>query len=146
MKRMIIAVVAVTALLTGCGTSGGSGSQPVETQPAGGSSSSSDSGSGESKAADGDWKFAKVTYKRNSALGWAEGTMRATNTTGDERTAVFTVTLLNKSGDIVGTLSGSANTVAGGKTVTVQLVGTDDVTAKQIKSVTDVEVQTDVSY
>lgn len=150
MKRTIIAAVAFVALVAGCGSSTGGGNA-VETQPVGGASST-EAGANEtpqeSQAPEeqGDWKFSKVSYKVNSVLNFLEGTMRATNITGEKRSGLFTVTLLNDGGDVVATLSGAANDVPANRTVTVKLIGTDEVTSKQVKSITKTEVQVDGSF
>jgi hypothetical protein len=138
-KRIIIATVSVGVLLAGCGSTGG-GSTPVETKPVGGTSADAD-GSSAAPAESGDWKFSKVVSK--TAYGTTTATMRATNTTGDRRSAFFTVTYFNKAGDILGTASGAANDVPANKTVTVQLISTDNVNLKQVAKT---EIQTDGSF
>lgn len=69
------------------------------------------------------------------------GTARITNTNDAEKTATFTITLA-RSGAQVGSLQGSAQQVAAGKTVTVQLISQDKYSAGMVTS----DFQTDISY
>lgn len=133
MKRIIVAV-AMVALLAGCGAStdggGGNGSTEAPTE----------ANSTAPAAESGDWKFTQVKVKKDS-LGGYGGTMRATNITGEKRSGSFTVTAFDKKGGTLGTLIGVANEVAPNKTVTVQLLSTDD-----LKGAVKYEVQTDASF
>lgn len=132
MKRLI-ATAAAVLLLAGCGAStdgGGNGSTEAPTA----------ANSSAPAAESGDWKFAQVKVKKNS-LDLYEGTMRATNITGEKRSGSFTVTAFDKKGGVLGTLSGVANDVAANKTVTVSLLSTDD-----LKGAVKYEVQTDASF
>jgi len=129
MKRTI-ALAACALALTACSVSTGDGNTPA-TVPAGSSAASS-------AAASGDWKFAQVKVKGTDGL--YTGTMRATNTTGEKRSALFTVTAFDKKGGTLGTLTGAANDVAANATVTVTLVSGDD-----LKGAVKYEVQADVS-
>jgi len=77
----------------------------------------------------------------NDGLGDFGGTARITNTNDSEKTATFTITLA-RSGTQVGSLQGSAQQVAAGKTVTVQLISQDKYSADPVTS----DFQTDISY
>ena len=133
MKRLI-ATAAAVLLLAGCGasTDGGGGNGSTEAPTAANSTAPA--------AESGDLKFAQVKVKKNS-LDLYEGTMRATNITGEKRSGSFTVTAFDKKGGTLGTLSGVANDVAANKTVTVTLLSTDD-----LKGAVKYEVQTDASF
>lgn len=144
-KRMVVLVVfgAMAALLAGCGSESDTAKTPApvtvtesvtvaaEATPAapnkaappqaaapassGGASDQSDEG---------------FTYLGGSAqivedgLGQFSGRMRVRND-GDKRTGLFTVSVL-KGGAVLTTLQGAADSVEPGKTVTVDLISTDD--------------------
>lgn len=75
------------------------------------------------KPSDGGWVVESYQLK-NDGLGDFGGTARITNTKGETRTGIFTITAF-KAGKQVASLQGSASDVESGKTVTVQLISTD---------------------
>lgn len=137
-------VVAAGILLTGCAASSATSTPPAE-QPSATRAAPSDQPGSEqpstepTETQDGDWKIADVKVK--NTYGIAEGTIRATNVTGEPRTATFTVTVFDPSGSVATTLSGIATDVAPGKTVTVQVAGSDKLPKKYTT-----EVQVDASF
>lgn len=78
---------------------------------------------------------------RNDGVGDFGGTARITNTNSEATTATFTITLA-RGGQQIASLQGSAQSVAAGKTVTVQLISQDKYSAGAYKS----DFQTDVSF
>ncbi len=75
---------------------------------------------------DGGWTVAEKDIKiKDDGLGSFGGTMRVKNTENGTQTGLFTLTVFQKD-DQVASLQGSANEVEAGKTVTVQLISTDD--------------------
>ena len=140
MKRTILPALLAVALLAGCGASTSGGTAPdASTAPAAESSAPAEESSAPAAEEDGDWKIGAIKVKKNS-FGY-DGTMRVTNIVGDSRSATFTVTALDKSGGVVGTMSGVVNDVKPGKTVTVTLITTDD-----LKGATKYEAQVDASF
>lgn len=131
-------------MLTGCAASSAPSTPPPEqpgtTQAAPSEQPTTDEPTQEPETQDGDWKITDVKVK-NGSLNLATGTLRATNTTGENRMALFTVTVFDTSGSVVTTLSGTATDVAPGKTVTVQVLGTDKLPKKFTT-----EVQVDASF
>jgi hypothetical protein len=75
------------------------------------------------KPSDGGWVVESYQFK-NDGLGDFGGTARLTNTKGETRNGIFTITVF-KAGKQVASLQGSASDVESGKTVTVQLISSD---------------------
>jgi hypothetical protein len=134
MKKYIAIPLAVAglAMMVACGSS------PSETKAA-----SEQKAVAPAKRTDGllsdkgwaliDQKISKASYDTTYT-----GSMRVKNENADASTQTFTLTIL-KNGKSVGALQGSANEVAAGKTVTVQLISTD----KYVKGPYTVEFQAD---
>jgi hypothetical protein len=75
---------------------------------------------------DGDWRLDSVTLK-NDGLGSFGGTARITYIGGDQNASnIFTITVLNKNGDVVASLDGSAEGMDPKGTETVRLISFDD--------------------
>lgn len=148
MKRLIVGIVTVGVLLTGCGAA--SSSTADTAAPAASTSATSKAPApaastpapSPSQTEDGDWKFGKVVTK--STFGVVTATVRATNVTGESRSGLFTVTYFDKGGNILGTANGAANNVAANKSVTVQLLG--DGTDIPLKKIAKYEIQVDSSF
>lgn len=93
------------------------------------------------KKSDKGWVLQSVAYK-DDGLGTFGGTARVTNANGESKSAVFTITLGGGGSSPVASLQGSAQDVAAGKTVTVQLISQDKYKAGKYA----VDFQTDTSY
>jgi len=75
--------------------------------------------------ADNGWKIASFAAK-DDGIGDFGATARITNATGADVTgALFTITVLDASKNVVATLNGSASAVAKDSTATVQLISSD---------------------
>ena len=71
------------------------------------------------------WKIASFTAK-DDGTGDFGAAARITNATGADVTgALFTITVLDSSKNVIATLNGSASAVASGATATVQFISTD---------------------
>ena len=111
-----------TAATTTSTTTGGSASTPAPNNTTN-ATSSAPAAKSDGKASDGGWVLESTKFE--ASLGDFGGTARITNTEDSTRSGSFTLTLF-KGDEQVGTVTGFASDVESGKTVTVQLISTDD--------------------
>lgn len=130
-------IVLIIIIAAAAGSGGGSGDDNKSSDTSSSDTKKDGSNSGEKSDAkpnafgsdklplqNGDWRLDSIQVKDDSFGGWT-ATARVTYT-GDDKEGgnnLFTVTLF-KGEEVVGTLSGAANTVKAGSTVTVQFLET----------------------
>jgi len=141
MRRLalIVPILLLAACAPASTGSGGSASDPLASQSAP-TKGKAPTKAGTSKPNDKGWVLQSYATK-DDGLGSFGGTARITNSNGKAMSATFTLTLA-KSGTQVASLMGSADGVAAGKTVTVQLISQDKYKAGKYAS----DFQVDVSY
>jgi len=147
---LLIIIGAVGSALSGNKgtTSSGSSSSPAAPATTAAAAPSKPAASTPAKApaqgamTDQGWTLVDVGTIADDGVGqFGANHVRIRNDNTDAKTATFTITL-TKSGQVVGTLSGAANQVAPGKTVTVMMVSTD----KFAKGPYQVEFQVNASF
>lgn len=139
MKRQIVILSLLAAVLTACGTDDDGGeettaSPPTTSAPAtslpAGTTSAVPEGKGTQPPIDsGDWRLDSITA-RDNGLGDFSGRARITYTgdNPDGGTNTFTITVF-KGGKDVASLQGSASDVPSGRTITANLFSTDNFVA-----------------
>jgi hypothetical protein len=135
MKRQIV-VLSLAAVLTACGTNTDGGGKatttpPKTSAPATSPPTTAASAAPQGKGAQppiesGDWRLDSITV-RDSGLGDFGGRTRITYTgdNPDGGNNTFTITVL-KGGKDVASLKGSASDVPPGRTITADLISTDN--------------------
>lgn len=134
MKRQVVALSLLAALLTACGTDDDGGEEsgttpPTTSAPATSPPTTTTSAAPQAKGTQppiesGDWRLDSITVRDN--LGDFGGRARITYTgdSPDSGTNVFTITVF-KGGKDVASLQGSASDVPPGRTITAELISTD---------------------
>ncbi|MEC4019801.1 hypothetical protein [Streptomyces sp. H27-D2] len=137
MKRQVVALSLLAALLTACGTDDGGGggeesgttppttSAPATSPPARTTSAAPQGKGTQPPIESGDWRLDSITV-RDNGLGDFGGRARITYT-GDNPDGglnTFTITVF-KGGKDVASLEGSASDVQPGRTITADLISTD---------------------
>lgn len=126
--KHLAGVLLLTALTTlaacGVSTSAPSVVETTEDAPAATAEASPSKTKAPNRLSDNGFKASDIKVKNES--GFVTGTIRLTNNTGEDRDfVVVTLTALTKAGKTLGTVNGAVDHIDAGRTVTVQVVGTD---------------------